>query len=86
MKILKDIINQMGSVTSEQLKEVSRDYGKIPLVIKWAYAPRQQFLASQIIQKIEEGDPNDYVREVFMTSRTLKYVTEQINKLESCPR
>ena len=44
------------------------------------------FLASEIIQKIKEGDPHDYVREVFMTSRTLKYVTEQINKLESCPR
>lgn len=85
MKILKDVIQQMGYITSDQLGELARDHGNIPLVIKWAMAPREQVLASKIFETISNGDEMDYVREVFMSSTTLNYVTAQVRKLENCP-
>ena len=75
----------MGYITSDQLGELARDHGNIPLVIKWAMAPREQVLASKIFETISNGDEMDYVREVFMSSTTLNYVTAQVRKLENCP-
>ena len=78
MKILKDIIAQMGYITSEQLGTLAREHSSLPVVIKWAMAPRQQVPASEVIKTISEGDEMDYVREVFLSSNTYNYVKELV--------
>ena len=78
MKILKDIIAQMGYITSEQLGTLAREHSSLPVVIKWAMAPRQQVPASEVIKTISEGDEMDYVREVFLSSNTYNYIKELV--------
>lgn len=78
MKILKDIIAQMGYITSEQLGTLAREHSSLPVVIKWAMAPRQQVPASEVIKTISEGDEMDYVREIFLSSNTYNYVKELV--------
>jgi hypothetical protein len=78
MKILKDIIAQMGYITSDQLGTLAREHSSLPVVIKWAMAPRQQVPASEVIKTISEGDEMDYVREVFLSSSTYNYVKELV--------
>ncbi len=78
MKILKEIIAQMGYITSEQLGTLAREHSSLPVVIKWAMAPRQQVPASEVIKTISEGDEMDYVREVFLSSNTYNYVKELV--------
>ena len=78
MKILKDIIAQMGYITSEQLGTLAREHSSLPVVIKWAMAPRQQVPASEVIKTISQGDEMDYVREVFLSSNTYNYVKELV--------
>ena len=84
MKVLKEIIKQLGYVTSDQLPTMAKEYSYVPLVIKWGYKERQQFFASEIKSKIE-AEEDDYVREVFMSSKTLKYITGLVNQFEDCP-
>ena len=84
MKVLKEIIKQLGYVTSDQLPTMAEEYSYVPLVIKWGYKERQQFFASEIKSKIE-AEEDDYVREVFMSSKTLKYITGLVNQFEDCP-
>ena len=56
MKFIKEIIhNQFGSIMSDQLGQLAREYSELPLAIKWAYAPRECHPASEIIRKIKEG-------------------------------
>ena len=78
MKILKEIIAQMGYITSEQLGTLAREHSSLPVVIKWAMAPRQQVPASEVIKTISEGDEMDYVREVFLSSNTYNYIKELV--------
>jgi len=78
MKILKEIIAQMGYITSEQLGTLAREHSSLPVVIKWAMAPRQQVPASEVIKTISEGDEMDYVREIFLSSNTYNYVKELV--------
>ena len=78
MKILKEIIAQMGYITSEQLGTLAREHSSLPVVIKWAMAPRQQVPASEVIKAMSEGDERDYVREVFLSSNTYNYVKELV--------
>lgn len=78
MKFIKEIIhNQLGSIKSDQLGQLAREYRELPLVIKWACAPRECHPASEIIRKIKEGDPRDYVREVFILSAAYHKLKEQ---------
>ena len=78
MNILKDIISQHGYITSDQLGELTREYPSLPVVIKWARAWRQQVPASEVIQTMAEGDEADYVREVFLSSKTYDYIKELV--------
>lgn len=78
MKLIKQIIHkQMGNIQSHQLVELIREHSELPLVIKWACAPRECHPASQIIKKIKEGEPADYVREVFILNAAYHKLKEQ---------
>ena len=78
MKFIKEIIHdQLGSIKSDQLGQLAREHSELPLVIKWACAPRECHPASEIIRKIKEGDPHDYVREVFILSAAYHKLKEQ---------
>ena len=85
MKILKEIIEQLGCVTSAQLRVMEAEYPRVPLVIKWGYKNREQFFAAEIQSKINE-EKEDHVREVFMSTKTLRYIENLVDQFERCPR
>tara|TARA_B110000495_G_C22987884_1_gene581383 strand:- start:1148 stop:1444 length:297 start_codon:yes stop_codon:yes gene_type:complete len=68
MKILKEIINQWGFVTSEQMEEIAKEFPDMKFVIRWGASVREQTKAHLVASRIAsvEGTGQDYVRDVFM--------------------
>jgi len=81
MKLLKDIIEHWGFVDSEQLKELRKDFPKMPLVIKWGMREREICQASDVAQRIhEEEQLGDWVREVFINAENLGKLREVLGE------
>jgi len=81
MKLLKDIIQHWGFVDSEQLKELCKDFPKMPLVIKWGMREREICQASDVAQRIhEEEQLGDWVREVFINAENLGKLREVLGE------
>jgi hypothetical protein len=78
MNILQNIIKRFGFVTSAEIDELSTDYPKLPIVIRWGGSPREQLPASKIAARIAEveGTDADYVRDCFIASSTLNMMLE----------
>tara|TARA_Y100000592_G_scaffold63337_1_gene98764 strand:+ start:270 stop:530 length:261 start_codon:yes stop_codon:yes gene_type:complete len=76
MKILREIIDQLGFVDSKQLEELEKHFPDMPLIIRWGAMPREKRLASEVSELIEHVEElnQDYVRDVFIQS-------EHMNKL-----
>lgn len=74
MKLLKDIIDNWGSVDSLQLKELVEYFPSVPLVIKWGMREREICKACEVAKRIEkvESESDDYVREVFIQSENFR--------------
>ena len=74
MKLLKDIMEQWGFVTSLQLKELVEYFPHTPLVIKWGMNPREECEARLVAERIKqvESESDDYVREVFIRSENFR--------------
>jgi len=72
-------------VDSEQLKELCKDFPKMPLVIKWGMREREICQASDVAQRIhEEEQLGDWVREVFINAENLgKSLRSSFNCSES---
>lgn len=68
MKVIKEIIEQWGFVTSEQLKEIAEHFPEMKFVIRWGAMSREQMQAHLIPSRIAsvEATGEDYVRDVFM--------------------
>lgn len=83
MKLLKDIIEHWGFVDSEQLKELCKDFPKMPLVIKWGMREREICQASDVAQRIhEEEQLGDWVREVFINAENLGKLREVLGEVK----
>jgi hypothetical protein len=79
--ILKEIVNNHGYVTSKQLVELARHNPDLPLVIKWAIAPRGVHPAREVVERIakaEKLDAREYAREVFLSANQLDTIREVI--------
>ena len=87
MKVLKEIIEQWGFVTSPQLEELEKFFPRMELIIKWGAMPRERCPASEVAERIAHVEEmnQDYVREVFIRSenfRKLKSVFDGVTKQE----
>ena len=78
MKLLREIIAQWGNVNAEQCKELACFFPKTPLIIKWGYLPREEVQAYMVADRIAfvEGAQGDYVREVFIESKSFRKLKE----------
>ena len=78
MNVLRKIIKQWGFIQEDDLKELSKDFPRCRVCIKWGMMQRELIQAEDVAQRIENvtNDPvyydNDYVREVFITSNDLR--------------
>ena len=80
--ILKEIVSNHGYVTEAQLEILAVQHPILPLVVKWNYAPRGIYPANEIkakIEQVEKYNPNEYVREVFLSANQLDTIRETIN-------
>ena len=74
MKVLKEIIDHWGYVTSEQIEELEKFFPRMQLIIKWGAMEREALPASEIAERIAHVEEmnQDYVREVFITSENFR--------------
>lgn len=78
MKVLKEIVEQWGFVTSEQIEELEKHFPDTPLIIRWGGLPREKVLASEVAEKIAHVEEmnRDYVRDVFIQSEHMTKLRE----------
>jgi hypothetical protein len=82
MKLLKEIIEQWGFVTAEQCAELAQYFPRTELIIQWGAMPRQPMKAINVAKRIKEVEDSDqdYVRQVFIKSESMKKLREALGE------
>jgi len=79
MSALRAILQSMGSVNSNDLQELCKEFPKLNLIIKWSRRPREMIAAERVasrIREIEEIDKTEHCREVFIEAETFAKLKE----------
>jgi hypothetical protein len=82
MKIIKDILQNLGYITSKQIPLLEKDFGHLPVVIKWSHLEREEVRLDRVADRIKEITDSgvDYCREVFFRTEIYrKLVAEQVD-------
>jgi predicted TIM-barrel fold metal-dependent hydrolase len=78
MKLIKDILSQMGFIDSLQCSQIAKHFPNTRIVIKWGSMPRERVRAFEVadrIKKVEE-DGVDYARHCFISSKEYEMLKE----------
>ena len=78
MKLLKEIFDQMGFITAEQMKDISEHFPNMKVIIRWGGMPREVARACSVADRIKwvEDSEQDYVRDVFIEASTMNNLRE----------
>jgi len=78
MKTIKDILSQLGFITSPQMVELAEHFPNTKVVIQWGGMPRERVRACDAVQRIEEveGRDEDYCRQCFICSKEYRQLNE----------
>ena len=78
MNTIKEILSQLGFITSPQMVELAEHFPNTKVVIQWGGMPRERVRACDAVQRIEavEKADIDYCRQCFISSKEYNQLKE----------
>ena len=78
MNTLKDILSQLGFITSPQMVELAEAFPNTKVVIQWGGMPRERVRACDAVQRIKDVEESDvdYCRQCFISSKEYRQLKE----------
>lgn len=78
MNTIKEILSQLGFITSPQMVELAEHFPNTKVVIQWGGMPRERVRACDAAQRIEEVEKadTDYCRQCFIASKEYNQLKE----------